>query len=179
MPPKRKAASEPEPELPLDEASHTFHVFRSKTSANPPKWFEVEHDIPCGVYSTVAEANMEAKEVLKEAQYDDEGAGGSSKVDKHGLMKLEWDSGEYTVLVEVKAREFDESQEGVLWALWVDGEMKGLQGNVVAAKKAVERERLRMKEEGELKKHSIVKDGLEVKVGKEAVIKAVKWNIMT
>lgn len=50
---------------------------------------------------------------------------------------------------------------------------------MVAAKKAVERERLRMKEEGELTKHSILKEGLEVKVGKEAIIKAVKWNIVT
>lgn len=58
------------------------------------------------------------------------------------------------------------------------GEMKGVHGSVVAAKKAVRRERAKLK--GKLKKNSsMVKEGLEVNVGEEAIIKAVKWDITT
>ena len=203
----------PSPGGTLAEADHTFHVFRSKRSKYPPRWFLSESNTPCGVFGTAAAANQHAKQLFEDDRREQAArppdpetlqmnmimrqfgmrndpifGGGNSEIttletDKHGLVQCERDYGRgfasYAIEVNVKARRYDESAEGKAWVLWVKGEMTGVHGSAVAAKKAVERERAKMKEEGALKKHSMAKEGLQVKVGKEAIIEAVKWDIMT
>lgn len=68
----------------------------------------------------------------------------------------------------------------MVWLLWVKGEMMGVHASKVAAVKAVERQRVKLEEQGV---DSVVRtDGLKFREdGKrgKVVVQAVKWDVMT